>query len=133
MLLKLFGPIFKLIRPILGAFLNLLNQFTLPSPLNRSTIEQLKIDQETSKLVLYHFPGCPFCIKVRREIHRLNLKIELRDAQNIPEYRQELQAQGGMLQTPCLKILHTDGRTQWMYESLDINHYLRSRFATSAT
>ena len=122
----------KLVRKILGVFLTLLNQLTLPTPLTRTPAEQSKVDQETSQLALYHFPGCPFCIKVRREIRRLGLTIELRDAQNDPKHRQDLETQGGMIQTPCLKILHPDGRTQWLYESSDINQYLRSRFSKSA-
>jgi len=79
------------------------------------------------ELALYQFYACPFCVKTRRAIHRLNVPIELRDAQNDPLHRQALQEGGGSIKVPCLRIEGQDGAT-WMYESSDIIGYLNRRF-----
>ncbi len=97
--------------------------------MEREKKAQKKIDHETQKLILYQFESCPFCIKVRRAIKRLNLKIEQRDAQRIEKFRKELISEGGLFQTPCLRITKKDGSIQWMYESSDIIKYLQKRFA----
>jgi glutathione S-transferase len=39
-----------------------------------------------------------------------------------------LEQGGGRVKVPCLRIEHEDGRIEWMYESSDINAYLRHRF-----
>ncbi|MBS9404563.1 glutathione S-transferase N-terminal domain-containing protein [Halomonas sp. TRM85114] len=94
----------------------------------RSPEEQARVDQACQHLALYQFRSCPFSIKVRREITRLNLKIEVRDAQLDPEHRRELKEGGGKVQVPCLRIANPDGPAQWMYESRDIIAWLRQRF-----
>jgi hypothetical protein len=35
-------------------------------------------------LTLYQFHACPFCVKTRRTLHRLNVPVALRDAKNNP-------------------------------------------------
>ena len=67
-------------------------------------------------------------IRVRREFTRLNLKIEVRDAQLDPEHRRALKEGGGKVQVPCLLISHPDDADQWLYESRDIIAWLRQRF-----
>ena len=86
------------------------------------------ISAELTKLSLYQFKACPFCVKVRRQMRRLNIKIECRDAKNNPIYRNELLAEGGRLKVPCLRIEQPDGQVQWLYESDDINRYLQQTF-----
>jgi glutaredoxin len=115
----------RLIRWVLGKILLGLNAIFTPSPKVRSEIEQAKVDQETAKLELYQFVACPFCIKVRRAVHRLGLKIELKDAQTDEKARKELSEEGGQIQVPCLRI----EKKQWLYESDDIIKYLESRFS----
>ena len=78
-------------------------------------------------LSLYQFYACPFCVKVRRTIHRLNLPVETRDAQNDPGIKAELLQEGGSSKVPCLRIENNEG-IQWMYESSDIVDYLEARF-----
>jgi glutathione S-transferase len=75
---------------------------------------------------LYHFEACPFCLKVRREIKRLGLSVELRDIKRSRVFHDQLMKGGGEYQVPCLKI--PGQPEQWMYESSDINAYLNSRF-----
>lgn len=94
----------------------------------RPAAEQARVDAETSKLALYHFTTCPFCIRTRSAIKRLGLAIEQRDINAEPRYREELRAGGGKTQVPALRIEHDDGRVEWMYESGDINRYLEERF-----
>lgn len=95
----------------------------------RSTERQREVDAETTALSLYQFEACPFCVKVRRQIRRLGLKIQLRNVRGSPVLREELLAGGGSYQTPCLRIAHADGRVQWLYESDDINAWLAERYS----
>lgn len=97
-------------------------------PLQRSEARQQQVDQETGRLALYHFPWCGHCLRVRRAIWRLNLKIELRDAASEARWSSELRADGGKRQVPCLQIRHPE-HTEWLYESDDIISYLKVRFA----
>ncbi|MCG7901232.1 MAG: glutathione S-transferase N-terminal domain-containing protein [Candidatus Thiodiazotropha lotti] len=101
----------------------------ISKPLRRDPARQRQVDQQTSRLALYHFPICPYCIKVNRVIRKLNLKIEQRNAASDSNWADELQQFGGKLQTPCLKIQQQDG-DRWLYESDDIIRYLRQNFAT---
>ncbi len=120
------------IRPILGKSLILIDQLTTPKSLERAPQEQAKVDLASKSLALYQFVGCPFCIKVRRAMKRLNLNIELRNADENAEYKNELVQQGGIYQTPCLRITKTDGTVQWLYESADIIAYLEDDFLSSS-
>lgn len=96
--------------------------------MERSVQAQSEVDKECQMLALYQTRSCPYCIKVRREIDRLALPIELRDVGLYPAYRQELMEGGGRGMVPCLQITDEDGQVKWMYESDDINRYLRRRF-----
>ncbi len=55
----------------------------------------------------------------------------MKDAKNDAEARAALQAGGGKVKVPCLRIEDADG-TRWMYESNDIIAYLEKRFANVA-
>ncbi|MEN9723688.1 MAG: hypothetical protein RJB38_1674 [Pseudomonadota bacterium] len=118
----------KWIRGFLGFLIQCLDRLFPPKALTRSPNHQAQVDQQTASLALYQFPGCPFCVKVRRQIQRLGLKIELRNAQEPGKNREDLISQGGQLQTPCLRIEEND-TVRWMYESSDINQYLAQRFS----
>jgi Glutaredoxin. len=119
---------FKTLRAVIGPFLLAANWLTQPKPLARPAAEQQAIDARTRGLALYHFPTCPFCLKVRRVIRRLALNIELRNAQHDPAHRQSLLAGGGKIQTPCLMIPGSDGHATWLYESDDIIAWLEAEF-----
>ncbi|MCU7924558.1 MAG: glutathione S-transferase N-terminal domain-containing protein [Candidatus Thiodiazotropha sp. (ex Dulcina madagascariensis)] len=100
--------------------------FTLP--VRRTPERQRQVNQETSRLALYHFPLCPYCLKVSRDIRRLNLRIERRNVFRWDNWADELRREGGKLQTPCLKIRHDD-RVEWLYESDEILRFLEQHFA----
>jgi len=100
-----------------------------PSPIIREPMVQQSIDRETANMAMYEFRGCPFCMRTRRALRRLNLHIELRDALNNPEHKKDLLEQGGKNQVPCLRFTAEDGSEQWLYESLDIIDFLEEKYA----
>ena len=122
---------FKTLRVILGPFLLLGDWLIRPKGIVRPEAEQQAIDARTRNLALYHFPTCPFCLKTRRTIRRLSLKIELRDVKNDQAHRAALIAGGGKPQVPCLLITDAEGKQTWLYESGDINAYLAREFGAA--
>ncbi len=126
MVVKLF---FRFIRILLHPVMLIWEFVTTPKGVVRDAAAQLQVDQQARHLALYQFKTCPFCIKVRREIRRLSLPIELRDAQKNLQNRAELLRDGGQVKVPCLKISDEQGRVQWLYESAEIIKYLHQRFA----
>lgn len=122
--------IVKALREGLGRLIVLISFITRPKRLVRSAADQEAVDKRAAHMALYQFYACPFCVRVRREVHRLNLPIETRDAQNDPRYRQELLEQGGKIQTPCL-LIEEHGKRIWMYESKEIIEFLKRNFDPS--
>jgi glutaredoxin len=121
----------KALRVGLGQFIVLGDALTRPRPQKRSPQGQAAVNADAGSLSLYQFRACPFCVKTRRAMHRLNVPVTLKDAKNDPEARAALQAGGGKVKVPCLRIEEADG-TRWMYESKDIIAYLERRFANVA-
>jgi|TARA_B110000263_G_scaffold14745_1_gene12051 glutaredoxin len=117
----------RLLREGSGRILILIDWLFKPSVVKRSDEEQVKVDLETKTLKLYQFYACPFCVKTRRAIKRLNLKVETRNAQAAGEFRKELELSGGKIKVPCLKV-EVAGEASWIYESNDIIKYLDERF-----
>lgn len=120
--------IVKGLRNGLGQLIIFIDWLTRPKQQQRSVDQQSVVDAAAKSLALYQFKACPFCVKVRRAMHALNVKIELRDAKNDPQFRQELLEQGGRIKVPCLRI-EEEGEVRWMYESDAIIEYLQERFA----
>lgn len=119
-----------LIRFVLGKILILLNAL-LPAKrqINRTAEEKVALRQKFKSASLYQFVGCPFCIKVRRALKRMDLELELRNCESGP-FREELLKFGGEIQVPCLRIQEESGSVRWMYESDAIISYLESQLAT---
>jgi glutaredoxin len=122
---------FRTIRVLLIPFMHLFEFVTTPKGLVRSEIAQQVVARQCRNLALYQFTTCPFCIKVRREIKRLSLPIELRDAQKNLHNREQLLIAGGQVKVPCLQIRDDNGNVQWMYESAEIIQYLQQRFGAA--
>lgn len=122
------GFIFKPVRWVLGQIIIFIDWVTRPKPVQRAEEVQKEIDTQTDNMALYQFNQCPFCVKTRRQIHRLALNIEKRDARNDPKWNQELINDGGKYQVPCLRITEKDGSVEWMYESTEINRFLNEKF-----
>ena len=117
----------KLLREGLGRIIAGISVMTQGNAMKRTEEEQVLVNKAGADLSLYQFQSCPFCVKVRRQIHKLNVPIELRDAKNNEQFRNELAENGGRIKVPCLRIQENND-VQWMYESNDINAYLQQRF-----
>jgi len=127
-LIRLF---FKTLRIVLGPVMLLWERVSRPTAIKRSTADQLDVDRQCQDLALYQFRTCPFCLKVRQEMHRLSLPIERRDAQHDAKNRADLVQGCGLPKVPCLKITDTSGKVQWLNDSGAIIAYLRGRFAST--
>ncbi len=120
---------FKTLRLVLLPFMLLWAKFGAPKGIVRAAEEQKAVEMACANLALYYFKTCPFCIKVRHEMARLSLPIELRDAQHEATHREALLSGGGKVQAPCLRVVDQDGSVQWTYESSAIISYLQQRFS----
>ncbi len=119
--------IISLIRNLLGGIIAFFDIITRGSRLKRVEEAQQKIEKDLQQLTLYQFFACPFCIKTRRAMYKMNLPIRKRNASKGSPHRDELLQGGGKIQTPCLRIESATGTT-WLYESSEIIDYLRQRF-----
>ena len=117
----------KLLRNGLGQLIIFIDFITRPKKMIRDEEVQNQVNKDTLTLSLYQFHACPFCVKTRRTIRRLNLTIELRDAKNNSAYRNELETEGGQIKVPCLRI-EENNDIKWLYESNNIIEYLNKRF-----
>ncbi|CAH0216608.1 hypothetical protein SRABI70_02127 [Pseudomonas sp. Bi70] len=120
--------IIKALRLGLGQLIVLGDLATRPAKMKRTPEAQAAVDQAAGTLALYQFKACPFCVKIRRKLHTLNVPVTLRDAKNDATARRELESQGGKIQVPCLRI-EENGQSTWLYESKAIAAYLDQRFA----
>lgn len=114
------------VRWILGRLVLGYDLLTRPKPMTRDAASQQELDAQTAKFALYQFNACPFCVKVRREIRRHALNIDLRDARFDETHKQALIDGGGRHKVPCLRVTNPSGDDTWLYESDDIISYLRS-------
>ena len=119
---------FRTLRLVLTPFMLLSEKLSTPKSVTRNAEDQALADEASKHLALYQFSACPFCIKVRKEIARLGLNIETRNAQHDPQHRAALEAGGGRIKVPCLKIHQDDGSELWLYESAEIKAWLQERF-----
>jgi glutaredoxin len=117
----------NLIRNLLGGIIAAIDFITRGSKLKRTAEAQQQIEAELEKLSLFQFFACPFCIKTRRALHKLNLPMVKRNASQGSPFRDELLQGGGKVQTPCLRI-EKDGAVEWLYESSAIINNLEKRF-----
>lgn len=122
----------KVVRNLLGYTFAAVDLATRGKSLKRSPQEQVQVDAELKKLALYQFTVCPFCIKTRRAMHKLGLKVETRNASGNNQARKDLEQQGGKIQVPCLRISEEGKDDVWMYESGQIIQYLEQRFGPAA-
>ena len=63
----------NLIREGLGRIIAAISVLTQGKPIARSQEQQAQVTAACKNLSLYQFYACPFCIKVRRKMHQLNL------------------------------------------------------------
>lgn len=120
----------KALRNGLGNLIIFIDFITRPRKMKRLPEQQAAVEQAASGLALYQFRACPFCVRTRRTLHRLNVPVTLKDAKNNPQDRQTLLEQGGKIKVPCLRI-EDAGEVTWLYESKAISAYLEDRFAAA--
>jgi glutaredoxin len=120
----------RIIRVILGALILFFDKIFTPRGIKRDAETQAAIDEKTTRLSLYQFKACPFCVKVRRMMKRNNLNIKTVDAKHDETNRNELLEGGGKIKVPCLRIKEQDGDVRWVYESSEIISYLEGQFPT---
>ncbi|MDG1122316.1 MAG: glutathione S-transferase N-terminal domain-containing protein [Glaciecola sp.] len=121
------GVVISLIRNGIGGILVFFDIITRGTKLKRSPQAQQHVQVELEALSLYQFFACPFCIKTRRKMYKLNLPIKTLSAAKGSPHREALLNGGGKIQTPCLRI-EQNGQVQWLYESSAIITYLEKRF-----
>ncbi|TYL48401.1 glutathione S-transferase N-terminal domain-containing protein [Marinomonas sp. IMCC 4694] len=117
----------KLIRNFLGLFIATIDVLTRGFKTKRPQAQQQVVNTEAKNLALYQFFACPFCIKTRRAIYKLNLPIEMRSASEGSPHRETLLQGGGKIKVPCLRI-EKNGEVEWLYESSEIILYLKKHF-----
>ena len=76
---------------------------------------------------LFQYESCPFCYRVRRFLEATGIDLEFKDTLLDVEASRELFERGGKNSVPCLRI-QRGCEVRWLYESLDIIEYLKSRF-----
>ena len=106
---------------------------TRPKPMVREKQDQQAVDAKTAKMALYQFNACPFCVKVRRQLRRHSLNVELRDAKNNAMFKDELTTEGGKHKVPCLRIEDDAKNVRWLYSSDDICAFLDKEFSLATT
>jgi len=118
----------KVFREGVGGLMAFVSYLTWPRKIKRDVAVQRDIDKQVESMSMYQYFACPFCIKIRRTIHRLNIPLEYRDAQvRGGEHRNTLEQQGGQIKVPCLRIDAND-ETTWLYDSKAIVAYLNEQF-----
>ncbi len=120
--------LFRIIRWPLGQLVIFADWITRPALPEYTPERRAELDTITATMKMYQFRQCPFCVKTRRNIRRLGLNIELRDARNDPKWNSELINEGGKYQVPCLRLVKADGSSEWLYGSDNIIGYLDERF-----
>jgi len=119
----------KIFREGVGGLMAFISYLTSPRKIKRDVDEQREINKQVESMSMYQYFACPFCIKTRRTVHRLNIPLEYRDAQiRGGEHRNALEQEGGALKVPCLRIDHGDESSTWLYESSEIVAYLNQQF-----
>jgi glutaredoxin len=119
-----------LVRKILGALILLLDRIFVPAvEVQRTPEDQSRVDSKLASWTLYHLEACPFCVKVRREMKRLAISIPMKEINALPQNHEELMAGGKIDQVPCLRYVDDSGAEKWMYESDEINAFLRAGFS----
>ena len=75
---------------------------------------------------LFYFDSCPFCIKVRFALWKMDLKVTMKDILRRRANKEELIMGGGKKQVPCLRIEKVNNEIEWLYESDAIIDYLQN-------
>jgi len=97
----------------------------------RSAVEQQRVDRLANSLTLYVVSNCSLCGKLRRHLQVLNVSVTVKDLKRCHIYEKELFAGGGKAKVPCLRI-EKGSQSQWIYEFDEIVRYLDRKFTPKA-
>ena len=61
----------------------------------RSVVEQQRVDRLANSLTLYVVPSCTLCLRIRRHLKNLNVSVTVKDLKRCHIYEKELFAGGG--------------------------------------
>jgi len=122
----------KLARNGLGLIIVFFDWISRPKASIRDTEQQIQAQRSMLGHSLYQLYACPFCVKTRRAIHQLGVKVETRDINKNAKYRSDLESEAGRVKVPCLRVDDGD-KTSWIYESNDIITYLQKQVAQATT
>ncbi len=118
----------KLLRNAVGSIIVFASWVSKPKGVERSAEEQQAVQEAMKGLSIYQLFACPFCVKTRRALQRLNIDVDIKDIGKQQQFRAELEQGGGKVQVPCLRI-EEQGSVRWLYESGDIIQFLEQRAA----
>lgn len=94
----------------------------------RSPVEQQRVDRLANSLTLYTVNNYPQCRKLSKHLQELNVSVTVKDLKRCHIYEKELFAGGGKAQVPCLRV-EKGSQSQWIYEFEEIVRYLDKKFA----
>lgn len=97
----------------------------------RSSVEQQRVDRLANSLTLYVVHNCSQCRKLSKHLQVLNVSVTVKDLKRCHIYEKELFAGGGKAQVPCLRV-EKGSQRQWIYEFDEIVRYLDRKFAPKA-
>lgn len=120
-----------IVRRTVGHAVNLFGWLTRPEPIARTEQERKLLAPALKGLRLYDYRTCPNSLKLRHELHRLNIDLEYCDIRDCEIHRDNLLAQFGRLHAPCLRIESAQG-VRWLDDCEQIIQYLNERFAPRA-
>jgi glutaredoxin-related protein len=120
-----------IVRRTVGHAVNLFGWLTRPEQIVRTEQERKLLAAALKGLRLYDYKTCPKSLKLRQELHRLNLDLEYCDIRSSEVHRNNLLAQFGRLHAPCLRIEEQQS-VRWLDDCEQIIHYLNQRFAPAA-
>lgn len=120
-----------IVRRTVGHAVNLFGWLTRPEPIARTEQERRQLASALRGLRLYDYKTCPKSLKLRHELHRLNIDLEYCDIRACEIHRTNLLQQFGRLHAPCLRIEDAQG-VRWLDDVDQIIHYLNERFAPVA-
>jgi glutaredoxin len=116
-----------LLRRLAGLAVGVAGWLTRPTPIERSPQELRLLAGEIKRLRIYDYPNCPRSLKLRQTLHRLNLDIQYCDIRKCQVHRDNLLAELGRVDAPCLRI-EDAGRVSWLCDAEQIVAYLNQRF-----
>lgn len=117
-----------IVRRTVGHAVNLFGWLTRPEPIFRTEQDRKRLAPALKGLRLYDYKTCPKSLKLRNELHRLNIDLDYCDIRSSEIHRNTLLAQFGRIHAPCLRIEEPHG-VRWLDEPEQIIHYLNQHFA----